>query len=67
MDTESRNRFAELVKKQPHELTETDVEFLKSRETYLSDDERKVFAKVLTAAQNEDESDSEDRPKSKKK
>jgi len=47
MDQESKKTFDELSSLQPHELRETDVEFLRAREAYLSDEQKKRFAPVL--------------------
>ena len=47
MDKDSRALFDELMRKQPHELRETDIEFLKARESYLSGEQRELFAEVL--------------------
>ena len=47
MGKDSRALFDELMGKQPHELRETDIEFLKARESYLSGDQRDLFAEVL--------------------
>jgi len=47
MDKESATLFNKLVRLQPHELLATDIEFLKARQSYLSDEQKKLFAKVL--------------------
>lgn len=47
MDKDSQALFDSLMQKQPHELRETDIEFLKARESYLTADQRTVFGDVL--------------------
>lgn len=47
MDHASQQLFDELVRKQPHELSETDIAFLNARSFYLTEDHKKVFGKVL--------------------
>ena len=47
MDKDSQALFAELMAKQPHELRQSDIDFLKARESYLSLDQRELFGEAL--------------------
>lgn len=47
MDKDSQALFDSIVRKQPHELTESDIDFLKARESYLTPDQRELFGEVL--------------------
>ena len=47
MDKGSKKVFDELVRKQPHELRESDIEFLRARRTYLTPDQLELFGEVL--------------------
>ena len=63
MDATSKQLFEELVARQAHELLETDIAFLKARESYLSAQHREKFGEVLGFTKPEKEESS----KSKKK
>jgi len=47
MDKDSKKLFDELMAKQPHELRESDIEFLKARQSYLTADQVEVFGETL--------------------
>ena len=47
MDEQSQKMLAEIVAKQPAELTENDAAFLRARSSYLSEEQRTVFAEAL--------------------
>jgi hypothetical protein len=49
MDKISKQLFDELVSKAPHELRPSDLDFLRARESYLTPDQRELFATVLHA------------------
>ena len=49
MDTESQKVFDTLVRRRPQDLNETEIAFLRSRESYLSESERITFAAILTS------------------
>ena len=47
MDKDSQALFTELMAKQPHEMRQSDIEFLKARESYLTADQRELFGETL--------------------
>ena len=47
MDKDSRSLFDELMSKQPHEFRQSDIEFLRARESYLTSDQREKFGEVI--------------------
>jgi hypothetical protein len=47
MDEETKKRLETLLKEEPGSLSEADRAFVRSRESYLTADERKRFASVL--------------------
>lgn len=47
MDKDSQALFDSIVSKAPHELRESDIEFLRARESYLTPDQRELFGEVL--------------------
>ncbi len=50
MDQESQKRFDEVTSKEPAALTEADIVFLRARSSYLSRDQREVYAEQLEEA-----------------
>jgi hypothetical protein len=48
MDHESQKLFDTLVALEPHELRDVDIAFLKSRDSYLTTEQRERFADVLS-------------------
>ena len=47
MNKEAQTVLATIVAKDIHELTESDIAFLKARRSYLSKDQKAKYAKVL--------------------
>lgn len=52
MDPKSKEIFDELVVKEPHELNEEQVAFLRARRSYLNADQKVKFASLLKDADN---------------
>ena len=48
MDDSSRKKFDEILKKEVLALTDSDIGFLKARQSYLTAIQKKVYASVLT-------------------
>jgi hypothetical protein len=70
MDEKSQKMLAEIVAKQPAELTEADAAFLRARSSYLSEEQRALFAEALKqpeANQPEEGEKAEKDSKEKKK
>ena len=44
----------QITKKEPYEMTEADKEFLRARQSYLSDEEREKYAEVLSEIKAEE-------------
>ncbi|HEY1757950.1 MAG TPA: hypothetical protein VGG72_21450 [Bryobacteraceae bacterium] len=66
MDKDSQTLFDELMRKAPHELRESDIQFLKARESYLTADQRAVFGEVLGLTEGSaKEEEKSDKPKKK--
>jgi hypothetical protein len=65
MDKTSKELFDKLVRMQPHEWSATDIEFMKARQSYLSDQQKTLFAKVLgaEAPAKEDQAEEEEAPR----
>jgi hypothetical protein len=59
LNTEARERLEELLATEPSSLTEPDIEFLRARSSYLSEEQREMLKKFDTAKKEEakDESD----------
>lgn len=57
MDPKSQETLAEIVAKEPVALTEADIAFLRARRSYLSEEQRAVFADVLTSAEDKQDED----------
>jgi len=51
MDEQSKATFDEIVAKEPAALSESDIAFLRARRSYLSSQQKEVFAEVLAEAQ----------------
>jgi hypothetical protein len=47
MDKDSQALFDELMRKQPHELRQSDIEFLRARQTYLNEEQRDLFGEAI--------------------
>ena len=47
MDQLSQEKLAQITAKDLGSLTETDIEFLRARSSYLSEEQRAVFKEVL--------------------
>lgn len=67
MNTEARKRLDELLATEPSSLTPPDIEFLRARSSYLSEEQREMLKKFDTAqkAEAKEESD-EAKAKAKK-
>lgn len=46
MDNEAKMRLEELLKTEPNSLTGADIEFLKARSSYLTDEQKAVLDKL---------------------
>lgn len=59
MNPEARTRLEELLATEPNSLTAPDIEFLRARSSYLSEEQREMLKKFDTAqkAEVKDESD----------
>jgi hypothetical protein len=69
MDDSSRKQLDEILKKEPAALTEGDKAVLRARESYLTADQKEVYAEVLqvpNAEQEPSEEGEERTPKPKK-
>jgi hypothetical protein len=53
MNPEARSRFEELLKTEPNSLTESDLDFLRARSSYLSEEQTKMLDKYLNAKKEE--------------
>ena len=68
MDQLSQEKLAEIVAKEPASLTDSDIEFLRARRSYLSEEHRAVFKDVLSVeAEAPQESSEESEPPKKAK
>lgn len=69
MDEATRKQFDEILRQEPGSLRETDLAFLRSRESYLTADQRERFAEVLEvkSAEEDAETTAEEPKKTKKK
>ncbi|HKQ06130.1 MAG TPA: hypothetical protein VJ464_13425 [Blastocatellia bacterium] len=47
MDEQSQKVLAEIVAKEPVSLTESEIEFLRARRSYLSEEQRAVYKEFL--------------------
>lgn len=50
MDEQSRKTLDEILAKEPAALTEADEAFMRARRSYLSEEQKAVFADVLAEA-----------------
>lgn len=66
MDQLSQEKLAEIVAKEPASLTDSEIEFLRARRSYLSEEQRAVFKDVLNV-ESETSQESADEPEPSKK
>ena len=59
MDIESEKKLAEIVAKEPGALTESEIEFLRARRPYLSEEQRAIFKDFLTEPESEEKTKKE--------
>lgn len=57
MDEQSKAALAEIVAKQPVELSESEVAILRARRSYLTEAEASKFAEFLTETKTEEVTD----------
>lgn len=71
MDQLSQEKLAQITSKEPAALTESEIEFLRARSSYLNEEQRAVFKEVLgdepKASEPSEEVSTEDKPKKSKK
>jgi hypothetical protein len=71
MDEQSKKMLDEILAKEPAALTDSDKAFLQARSSYLSEEQRSVYAEVLAdqqeAAEEAQTSTEEETPKKAKK
>ncbi len=66
MNTEARSRLEELLRTEPNSLTQPDIEFLRARSSYLSEEQREMLKQFDTAKKEEAKEDAdEDKAKAK--
>jgi hypothetical protein len=53
MDEQSRKRLDEILAKEPVALTEHDKGFMRARRSYLTEEQKAVFAEVLAEGSDE--------------
>jgi hypothetical protein len=66
MDPVSAERLAAITAKEPAALTEEDIGFMRARRSYLTSDQREVFADQLSDESAPAEIDSADKSAKKK-
>lgn len=65
MDEQSKAELDRILSVEPAALTESDAAFLRARSSYLSEEQRHVYAEVLAEAPASEESEAE-QPKARK-
>jgi len=67
MDQVAKEKFEEIIRKEPGALTEPEIAFLRARQSYLSEADRLHYAEFLAPAASEPEPEQEAKPSKKKK
>ncbi len=60
MNTEARTRLEELLATEPSSLTAPDIEFLRARSSYLSEEQKRMLKQFDTAKKEEANEDAEE-------
>ena len=65
MDAQSKAMLDEILAKEPAALTDADEDFLRARQSYLSEEQKAVYADVLAEVSASEESEPE-QPKARR-
>jgi hypothetical protein len=67
MDSVSKDVFDSIVRHEPHELSQTDIDFLRARRSYLNAAQREKFGKLLLEESEPKQEAPEPKPKEESK